>query len=210
MRTLFRLLVSVAVLAALASPAAAQLRSVGFQAGMVQSRPVRERTPGSRTHRGPLLGVFVDPQTPRPWLSVLAEMSWVQRGGSYDLKLPLPSGTAGPVTEQIRTDYLAFAVAPTFRLSAGPLSLFGYAGPSTDILLRSRTSTGLGGSPRANDQVLSAVTGGGLQIATSGGRTIRAEVRMNWGLTTAYRSDAEDIRFRSLEFVVRWGRHPLG
>lgn len=206
MRTLTGLLVSAAALLTPARPATAQLRSVGVYTGVVQSTQVRDRAPDSNSRRGPLLGVFVDPQTPLSWMSVLAELSWVRRGASYDAAVP----TGGVTQLQVRTDYLTFTVAPTLRASVGRLSVFGYAGPSTDILMRSRASTELRTVlERSSDQVLAAVAGGGLEVRLPSGQMVRSEVRMDWGLSAAYSGSGGDVRYRSLEILVRLGRFPL-
>jgi hypothetical protein len=210
MRTLTALLVSAATVLDPAQPSLAQLRSVGVQSGIVQSTQVRGRAPDSNSRRGPLLGVFVDPQTPLSWMSVLAELSWVQRRASYDAAVPATTGALDATQLQVRTDYLTFTVAPTARVSVGRVSLFGYAGPSTDILIRSRTSQELRTVlERASDQVLAAAAGGGLELRLPGGQMVRSEVRMNWGLSAAYSGSDGDVRYRSLEILVRLGRFPL-
>lgn len=208
MRTLTGLLVSANAVLILTRPVAGQLPSVGVQTGVVRSTQHRDRAGDSNSHRGPLVGVFVDPQTPVSWLSVLAELSWIQRGSSYDSMVP---GSAGSVTQvQVRTDYLTFTLAPTVRVSEGPVSLFGYAGPSTDILIRSRTSLELRTIlDQASNQVLAAVAGGGLEVHLPGGQVVRSEVRMDWGVSAAYSGSSGDVKYRSLEILVRLGRFPL-
>jgi len=210
MRTLTAFLVSVTAVIVLARPATAQLRSVGVQTGVVSSTQHSDRAADSNSHRGPLAGVFVDPQTPVSWLSVLAELSWIQRGASYESTVPGTTGTGGLSQLQVRTDYLTFTIAPTARVSVGRLSLFGYAGPSTDILMRSRTSLELRTIlERASDQVLAAVAGAGLEVRLPAGQVVRSEVRMDWGLSAAYSGSGGDVRYRSLEILVRLGRFPL-
>lgn len=212
MRTLTCVLVSavsVAMAMAAATPATAQLGSVGIQVGMVQSRQLRERAAESGIRRGLLLGVYVDPQTPVSWLSVLAEVSYAQRGAKYDLTLPVVAGADGRVTLEAETEYLTFVLAPTVRASLGPVSVFGYAGPSTDLLLRSRSAGTLHTMlARASNQVFAVVAGAGLGVRTSGGRSLRLEVRTDRHLSAAFSPDEGDIKYRSTEFIVRIGRHP--
>lgn len=213
MRTLTCLLVSATVVtvvgAVSATPAGAQLTSVGIQAGVVESHQVRDRASDSQTRRGILAGVYAEPVTPMGWLSFLVELSYVQQGAKYDLTLPVIQGANGNVTLEAETEYLTFSLAPSVRASLGPFSVFGYAGPSTDLRLRSRSAGTL--SPmlaQVSNQVLAVVAGAGVEVRAPGGKTIRFEMRTHRQISAAFSPDAGDIRYHSTEVLVRLGMRP--
>jgi hypothetical protein len=191
-------------------PTSAQLRSVGIQAGASRSREIRDRNPDSGSRTGALFGVYLDAQAPPPWLGVLSELSYVQRGGAYDLALPVPAGVSGLVHEQIRVEYLAFTVAPTLSAPMGPVSLLGYAGPSLAVLIRTRSGVDLRSLYRQqSDQVFAVAAGAGVEVRTGTGWTLRGELRLSRDVSAAFSDDTGDYRHASTEVVFRLGKHPL-
>jgi len=184
------------------APVRAQsLRAVGVQAGRIESRWRQDRSADSDERTGPLLGVFVDVQSPADLVSLLAEASWTRRGGAY------PVGVGGAYVGEVEVDYLTVSVAPVLRVSLGPLSALTYAGPAVDMHMRTRASGELAPAfATPSPQVLSVSAGAGLELALGHGWSVRGEVRLIEGLTHAFSRDADEPRSRSTEILVRVGR----
>lgn len=199
MRTLTASLVSLAVLTAPVS-VQAQTSVVGGLAGRVTSVQLRERGDDSAERSGFLVGAYVDVVTPTPLLHVLAEASYVQRGGRLAL-----TGTGEPVGD-VQADYLMAVVAPSLRVGVGPVALVGYAGPVVEFPLRTRSVAELGNLyATPNEQVFSVTAGAGLE-GDLGSWIVRGEVRMVRQLSSAYANLDRDIKHRSTEILVRLGR----
>lgn len=190
----------VAALLALALPVRAHgqdLRGIGLFGGTSQSRQVREREPNSDTRTGLVAGGYLDVAVGGVW-SVLAEGSYVERGGSY----------SGDDAGEVEADYLSMTVAPEWHLDVAFLGAFAYGGPSLELNVRSRSSPNLAGAYQdPSSQVLSVTAGGGVEIRVLSTYAFRLEVRHVEGLSTAYTGDAGDFRHRSTEILVRVGRH---
>jgi len=184
---------------AAARPLGAQSLLVGGQAGAVASRQVVERGEPSGDRTGFLAGAFVAVPTPSSWLEVLAEASYVQRGGRFSV-------TDG-ATGDVRADYLVFSVAPAFRHPLGPAAVYLYAGPSLEAHLQVRSAAELAGAYREpSDQIFSVQVGAGVEIRLADRWNVRVEARHVEGLSAAFDSEAGDFRHRSRELVVRVGR----
>lgn len=199
MRTLTRLLVSLAVLGLV--PAVADGQSVvGGMAGGVVSRQIRDPGDASDTRTGGMVGAFVDVQTPATFLAVLAEVFYVQRGGRVDLEGP--AGLQG----QVRADLLGFTLAPTLHVGMGPVSVFAYGGPMVEVPLYTRSSAELESAYQTPAGGVFAVTAGGGLGVGAGPWSVRVEARIVEELSPVYTGDAGDFRHRSKEILVRVGR----
>ena len=199
MRTLTRVVVSLAALAALPCTVGAQ-SVVGGMAGRVESRQLRDRADDSATRRGILVGAFVDVQTPVAPLGILAEAFYAQRGGRLDL------GSAPGVQGEVQADVLGVTVAPQFQVGVGPVSAYAYAGPMVEMSVRTRYTDELAPAYRnPSAQTLAVTAGGGLGLRL-GVWSVRAEVRVLEELSSAFTGDAGDFRHRSKEILVRVGR----
>ncbi|HKJ03531.1 MAG TPA: hypothetical protein VJ997_13780 [Longimicrobiales bacterium] len=199
MRTVPLLLMLIVLSAA--SVEAQGVRAVGVHAGQVRSRWRHDRSPDSEERTGPVVGAFVDVQSPAGFVSILAEASWTRRGGAY------PIGVRDTYTGTVQVDYLTLAVLPVLRLSAGPLSVLTYAGPAVDIHVRTRAGGELAAAfATPSPQVLTVDAGAGVELALGRGWSVRGEFRVNEGLTHAFSSDADNPRSRSREILVRVGR----
>lgn len=198
MRTLIAVVVALVLVT---SPAHAQyIRGVGVQAGHVESKQIVSNGEDSGTRSGLLGGAFVDVQTPLPVLSVLAEASYVQRGGSF--------GAAGSSQGgDVEADYLSLTVAPELHLDIGPVGAFVYAGPTGEASLRTQYAPDLAAAYRnPAGLAVSATAGGGVELRLLQAWTFRLEARVVEGLSAAFTGDAGEFKHRSSEFLVRVGR----
>jgi hypothetical protein len=203
MRTLTVILVSVLGVTSLAltsAPTGAQqVLSVGGHLGAVRARQLRDRGVDSGTRTGLLAGAYVDASTPLPWLSVLAEASYAERGGRFTF----PDEPAADV----RASYVAFVVAPTARVDLGPVALAAYAGPGLETSVSTRYGPSLAGAydtPTA--QVFIALLGAGLEVRPTPEWLLRLEIRHVEGISAAFAHDTGDFRHRSTEVLLRVGR----
>jgi hypothetical protein len=206
MRTLTVILVSalgVTSLTFASPPAEAQgVLSVGGHLGAVRARQLQDRAEGSGTRTGLLAGAYVDAVTPFPWLSVLAEVSYAERGGRFTF---LDEADA-----DVRASYLAFVVAPTARLGVGPVALAAYAGPGVETSVSTRHSPNLAAAydtPTA--QVFIALVGAGFEVRPTGKWLLRMEIRHVEGVSAAFTDEAGDFRHRSTELLLRVGLRSL-
>jgi opacity protein-like surface antigen len=206
MRTLTVIVVSVLSVTSLALtsvPAGAQaVLSVGGHFGAVRARQLQDRGEDSGTRTGLLAGAYVDAPTPLPWLSVLAEVSYAERGGHFTF--------SDEADAEVRAAYLVFVVAPTARVDLGPVALAAYAGPGVETSVSTRFSPNLAGAydtPTA--QVFIALVGAGLEVRPTRKWVLRMEIRHVEGVSAAFTDETGDFRHRSTEILLRVGRRGL-
>jgi opacity protein-like surface antigen len=203
MRTLTLIVVSflsaISLTVASATAEAQSVLSVGGHVGAVRARQLRDRGEDSGTRTGLLAGAYVDALTPVPWLSVLAEASYAERGGRFTFP--------DEADADVRAGYLVFAVAPTARIGLGPVALAVYAGPGVETSVSTRYSPNLAAAydtPTA--QVFIALLGAGLEVHPTRRWALRMEIRHVEGVSAAFTDDAGDFRHRSTEILLRVGR----
>ncbi len=147
----------------------------------------------------------MDAEAPLSWLSILAEAAYIQRGA----RLPLSSGGGSTLLGDVRVDYLAASVLPTARVSIGPVSVYGYAGPGLEVNVRTRTARELSVAyQNYKAQVLVGQAGAGIALRVAGRWSLRAEIRRSADLTPAYTKAPGEIHFRSTEILLRVGVRP--
>jgi hypothetical protein len=145
-------------------------------------------------------GAWVDVETPKPLLHVLAEAAYARRGGRFPLAGP--SGLTGVV----ESDWIAVTVAPVLHVAAGPAAAYAYGGPTLEMHVRTRTAAELGNAyATPSDQCLSVTAGAGLE-GRMDGWSVRGEARVVQGLSSSYSGSAGDIRHRSVDVLLRVGK----
>ncbi|MGD8322218.1 MAG: outer membrane beta-barrel protein [Gemmatimonadota bacterium] len=198
MRTLSLVVVALALV--VPSAQAQSLRGVGVQVGHVESKQIVTNGDDSGTRSGLMGGLFIDVQTPAPLLSVLAEASFVQRGGTFTTADPSTGG-------DVEADYLTFTVAPELHVDIGPAGAFAYAGPTAEASVRTRYAPALAAAyQNPASLALAATAGGGVELRLLQGWAFRLEARVVEGLSAAFTGDAGEFKHRSSEFLVRVGR----
>ncbi len=188
-----------AALLSLPAPLTAQGVIIGGHVGLVSSRQLVRGADASEERTGFLAGAFAQVATPLRWAGVLAEASFVRRGGRF----PLEGGQTG----EVQVDYLVFGVAPVARRQLGPIRIFVYGGPSLETYLQTRAAAELSAAYREpSDQIFSVQIGGGVQAELKRGVVLRLEARHVEGLSPAFDSAAGELRHRSRELLLRLGR----
>jgi hypothetical protein len=125
MRTLPLALVSVLVAVLPHNVTAQRVRAVGLIAGRVESKHVLQRSEDSQHREALTVGAFGEVTTPKSWLDIGIQLTFVPRGGKY----PVPtSGGPEALTAEVQADYLTFSLVPTGRLAVGPVSVTGLGG----------------------------------------------------------------------------------
>lgn len=199
MRTLTTLMVSLAALVALPATSHAQTLAVGLMGGQVQSKQIRQNADDSGTRSGILVGAFAEVETPTPFLTVLVEGAFVQRGGTFTIE--------NGYEAEAEADFLELTVAPTLRAGIGPMAAFLYAGPTMEVSTGTRSAAALNNIyANPNDQVFGVTAGAGVE-ARVGTWVVRGEARVVEELSSSYRNGSGDVRHRSTEILVRIGRH---
>ncbi len=185
---------------------AQEIRAVGGNLGWTSSRQLWSGALESDERRGLVLGAFVEVATPMDWLSVIAEASYVQRGGRVSLEAV---GLQTPDTVDTRVAYISFPVVLTARLFRNPVGIYAYIGPAVDYHLNTR------GEPSVADlystekkSVLNGVVGGGVELLLKERWSLRLEARLIEGLSAAFEGRLGEIRHRSFELFIRAGVRP--
>jgi len=154
--------------------------------------------------RGMALGVYIDVQTPLPFLSIRAEAGYAGRGSVlWDEELdPERSAEAA-----IRGHYLSFPVHGKVEAGLGPVSGYLFAGPTLDFLLSSDcTELFCQIVQEEKTTVVSVAAGAGVGLELPRGFRLGVEARHTEGLSEAYRGGPGSGRNRTLELLVRMGR----
>jgi hypothetical protein len=201
-------LVAVTLFLAIAFPPrvpAQEIRAVGGHLGRTSSRQVFDGALKTDERRGLLLGAFVEVATPLDWLSVIAEASYVQRGGEISLEA---FGLQGQESVETKVEYISFPVVLSARFFRNPIGIYAYVGPAVDYYLNVQ------GSPMVSDlytterTTLTGVVGGGVELLVAQRWSLRLEARLMEGLTAAFDGRLGEIRHRSFELFIRAGVRP--
>ncbi len=182
-------------------PLSAQSRkTVGLFVGRAQSRQLWGSALPTREVEGLAAGVYVDVETPVPFLSIRAEAGYVRRGTAAR-----EEEEEGPGSEaRVHSHYLTLPVLGMVGLQAGPVLLSGFAGPSLDTLLKTTCTPDfcfLLGEERRT--VLNVALGGSVGFALGDLLWVHGEGRLTEGLTEAYLSELASVRNRSKELILR-------
>jgi len=154
--------------------------------------------------RSMALGVYIDVQTPLPFLSIRAEAGYAGRGSVlWDEELdPERSAEAA-----IRGHYLSFPIHGKVGAGLGPVSGYLFAGPTLDFLLSSDcTELFCQIVQEEKTTVVSVAAGAGVGLELPRGFRLGVEARHTEGLSEAYRGGPGSGRNRTLELLVRLGR----
>ena len=185
---------------------AQEIRAVGGHLGRTSSRQMWAGALESDERRSLVLGAFVEVATPLDRLSVIAEASYVRRGGRVSLEAV---GLQGQGTVDTRVDYISFPVVLAARLFRNPVGVYAYIGPAVDYHLNTQ------GEPSVADlystekkTVLTGVLGGGVELLVAQRWSLRLEARLMEGLSAAFEGRLGEIRHRSFELFVRAGGRP--
>ena len=185
---------------------AQEIRAVGGHLGRTSSRQLISSAVDTDERSGLVLGAFVEVATPSDWLGVLAEASYVQRGG----KVPLETvGLLSQETVDTRIDYISFPVVLTARFFRDPFGIYVYAGPAVDYYTRLQTAASLADLYATEKRtVLTVVAGGGVELLVGRRWSVRLEARRMEGLSPTFDGRLGDVRHRSFELLIRVGARP--
>jgi len=174
---------------------------IGGMVGYNSTTGVWQPAAESQAVGGFTAGAFLHASTPVQWFSVLAEGAWVQRGSDV-------TGTVEgqPLTGGVRSDYLTVTIQPRGTITLGPVRFHASAGPTLDLLVRSRIDPALAPVLYQDVGTVFGATGAvGLGVAVGPRYRVELEARMFEGLGDAYTGDFIAMRNRSLEVVARVG-----
>lgn len=174
---------------------------VGIVGGYGTTEQIWRPTTVAEDVGGLIVGAWVRAATPLGWLSIRAEGAYTQRGGD------VVSDVAGqPVNGGIRSDYVTIALDGRATVGLGPLRLHVAAGPSFDVLIRSRLDQTLAPVLQQEGTAVFGVQAGvGLGVQVTERVLVEVEARIHEGLGDAYSGDFLSVRNRSREVVIRVG-----
>ena len=202
-------LVAVTLLSATVFPPrvhAQEIRAVGGHLGRTNSRQMWSGPLETDERGGLVLGAFVEVATPLDWLSVIAEASYVQRGGGVSLETV---GLQSPDTVDTQVEYVSFPVVLTARFFRNPVGIYAYAGPAVDYHLNTQGAPSVANLYSTERKtVLTGVVGGGVELLVGQRWSLRLEARLMEGLSAAFEGRLGEIRHRSFELFIRAGVRP--
>ncbi|MFC1660585.1 outer membrane beta-barrel protein [Gemmatimonadota bacterium] len=177
---------------------------VGVFMGKTSSRQIWTPPFASARLEGLTFGLFVDVQTPIPFLSVRAEGGYVGRGTVVWDQAQDPARAA---EAKVRSHYLTLPIHGKAAVGWGPLAGYVFAGPTVDILISSECSSQFCQVVRGErGMVVNVAVGLGFGLEWPGGFRSDMEARITEGLSEAYLGDRDSARNRSVELLVRLGK----
>lgn len=177
---------------------------VGLSGGRTSARQVWTGPVGSEGLEGISLGVFVDVETPIPFLGVRAGGGYVGRGSVVWDQVEDPDRASDA---KIRSHYMSFPVHGLLELGIGPVAGYLLAGPTVDILISSECSAQFCQFIREERPTgVNVVVGLGAALDIPGDFRTYVELRLSEGLGDAYLADGATARNRTIEMLVRLGR----
>jgi hypothetical protein len=199
---LFRVgLVGALILASPFSLAGQAERTLGVHLGHIQSRQLWSGPFSSERDTGFTFGVNVDVPTPVHHLSVRVELGYARRGSSVWDRAVDPEGENAAL---VRSHYLSLPIHGKLNLALGPTTVFLFAGPTFELLLETECSQDLCSVLyEERPTVFGLSMGSGISLDAWGRVRTDLEVRVMEGLSNAYQPDFSDVRYRSLEFLIR-------
>ena len=184
---------------------AQEIRAAGGHLGRTNSRQLWSGALETEERRGLVLGAFVEVATPLDWLGIMAEVSYVQRGGRVSLETV---GLESQETVDTRVEYISFPLVLTARLFRNPVGIYAYAGPAVEYYANIQAAPSLADSYYEKPTVLTGVAGGGVELLVGHRWSLRLEARLMEGLSAAFEGRLGDIYHRSFELLIRAGVHP--
>lgn len=195
-----------ALLWAAGSVTGQEIRGVGGVLGRVEARQIWKPPGSTDSRKGWAAGAFVDVAFPVPALGAQVEGLIVQRGTRLTV-----DGPDGPLGTSVESGYLSMPILLKLRAFRNPVGVSLVAGPMMELLLWTRSDPSLEtvyGFERGS--TLSLVAGGGVEVLVSGRGFVGMELRVVEGITSAYDAPSLDVRYRSVELLLRLGWRPGG
>lgn len=176
---------------------------LGIAVGGASSRQLWSRTFSTEAAHGLSAAVFVEVPTPLSHLSVRAEAVYVGRA-SLVWDPALDPDRAGETT--VRGHYLSLPIHGQVRAGLGPISLYGFGGPTVDLTLSTGCREDFCAVLRDEKPMTFGVgVGAGAALLLPNGMEGGVEVRLTEGLSSAYQGQSRDARWRTIELLLRVG-----
>ena len=180
---------------------AQELRTVGFQLGQVRARQLWDGPFGTRVAKGVRVGVDVDVPTRHHRLSVRAGLAYTQRGSVVWDEIVDPDALT---PANARSHYLSISIQGRLKAAIPGGAVYLILGPTIDQLLETECSADLCRLLlEERPTVLGVTVGSGVTFGVPQRLLADAEVRLTEGLTEAYRSGPDAVRYRSVEILLR-------
>lgn len=173
----------------------------GISGGQASSRQLWSGAFSTDHVRGVSVGAFADVQTPVPFLSIRAEVSFVRKGTTVQ-----DEGQAESIPARIESDYLGIPIHGKATLRLGPVTGYLFAGPTVEQLLTTRCQSDV--CSALGDEkptVVSVGLGCGFGLDISDAARTELEVRLTEGLSESYVGASGGVRNRSIELLGRIG-----
>ena len=196
------LLLLLAQLLLWAAPSSSQVqRTVGFHMGQTRSHQLWSGPISTGGANGFAFGVNVDVPTPVRFFSIRAEIGYAGRGSVvWDGEVD-PDALA---SARVKSHYLSLPVQGKVRFDLGPAAAYLLAGPTLDLLLKTQCTQDLCRVlSEENPTVFGVTVGSGVSAEYRDRFRGELEIRVTEGLTDAYLSSSSEVRYRSVEVLMR-------
>jgi hypothetical protein len=204
-----KLLIMTCAIALAAPESQAQfIRGFGLKAGAVSATQTWEYGNSNQLPTDPRwgfdAGIFVEALND-PFLSLLAELHYVQRG--FTITLPVtteaqPDGTGEEITFKPRVDYISLPVFAKVRFDTGIITPYVFAGPRVDFLLTNTDD----GFALVLDEFkktdISVSIGIGAEVPLSFVSHLLAEFRYSPSLNEAFNNGFLKVKNNSIELLL--------
>jgi hypothetical protein len=184
------------------------LRGYGFKLGGVSANQtwdynIRVNFP-TETRWGYDVGVYIE-VLDIPYISILGELHYVQKGFSSTLPVSTPAypeGTGENITLKPRADYLSIPVLAKIRFETTIITPYLFVGPRFDFLIARKAE----GTERVFDKLkrtgTGATVGVGFEIPLAFVPSLLAEFRYSPSFDNAFSNEHLTVRNRSVEIVL--------
>jgi hypothetical protein len=184
------------------------IRGFGLKVGAVSATQTWQYWSNSQLSTDPRwgfdAGIFVE-ALDLPFLSVLAELHYVQKGFTNTLPVTTeaqPDGTGEEITFRPRVDYLSLPILAKIRFDVGFFTPYVFAGPRVDFLL-TNTDDGFGlVLDKFKKTDVGVSIGMGVELPLSFVSHLLAEFRFSPSLTEAFKNGSLKVKNQSIELFL--------
>lgn len=152
---------------------------------------------------GPQIGIFVD-FLQNPYFNVQAEINYHQSGSQkyFEIVNNIDTGEESKfITLDYLLEYLSFSAAVMFKHNFKAIQPYFITGPNLNILLKNKAS-GIFIADDPNSFTISSVFGGGIEFPDLLASGLILELRYNFDITNAAKTDNFDMKNQLWQFLV--------
>lgn len=186
------------------------IRSYGIKAGSVAANQTWDYVSlndlDTKARFGFVGGVFLE-MLDVPYISVVAELDYIQKGFKYKVEVATvdrPDGTGQFITHEPSVDYLSIPIMGKLRFEFTSISPYLIAGPRLDILIKKDSKEFDAVFDKFSETNIGATIGAGAEINLIN-IFLFGEIRYSPTLQDDFNNDFLAVRNKSVEFILGIG-----